>query len=347
MLYKQLCNVLVDHEEEIINKCIDKHLLRNNSTTSYLRDKFKEDMHHHIDYLCKSILLDSIKIFEDYMNWVLDIFKQLKLSNQSFEIIFDDLRVIVQEYYSDEEWYMIEKFFDVAKECFSNKNSKKMSNNSVHYEHEASMYIDYLLKGNRKGAFDYIVKISDKVPIEDIYVYIFQESMYRIGRLWQRKEISVATEHYCSASTQFIMTYFYPEIFKVDKNGYVCVSTCIEGELHEIGIRMISDILELEGFRTYYLGANTPLDEIVNKAIEEKADLIAISTILFERIDKVVELIGLIRSKEECKHMKIIVGGSPFNIDEDLWSKVGADGYAKDAINTISLVMDLVCSQDD
>ena len=41
------------------------------------------------------------------------------------------------------------------------------------------------------------------------------------------------------------------------------VATCIGGELHEIGIRMVADFFEMEGWDTYYLGANTPADAVV------------------------------------------------------------------------------------
>jgi hypothetical protein len=36
------------------------------------------------------------------------------------------------------------------------------------------------------------------------------------------------------------------------------VAACVSGELHEIGVRMLCDLLEMEGWNTIYLGANVP-----------------------------------------------------------------------------------------
>lgn len=338
---KYLKEIMIDNKDEIIQECMNNYYKDKVETNPYQKLKFKEDMGHHIETLSNAILVDSVLIFENYMCWTLDLFKVLKLSIDSFEMIYNDLIMVIKPYFDAKDWLIVKKFLESGAGCFGTKRKTRFIH-SPFYEKESTRYIDFLLKARRKEAFDYIVELAETIPIEDIYVYIFQESMYRIGMLWQRHEISIATEHYCTASTQYIMTYFYPQIFKVQKNGHVCVSTCIEGELHELGIRMISDILELEGFRTYYLGANTPIHDIIDKAIEVNADIIAISTVLIEKVDKVAELIELIRYNKKCDKMKIIVGGRPFIIDEQLWDKIGADGYAKDAIEAITLVMELI-----
>ena len=49
----------------------------------------------------------------------------------------------------------------------------------------------------------------------------------------------------------------------------------------------------------------------------------------------------------ECRDPKIIVGGYPFNIDNDLWNKVGADGQALDAETAIEIADNLVTEDFD
>ena len=63
----------------------------------------------------------------------------------------------------------------------------------------------------------------------------------------------MAQEHYCTAATQLIMSQLYPYIFTTGKNGRVLVGTCVSGDLHEIGVRMVSDFFEMEGWDTFYL----------------------------------------------------------------------------------------------
>ena len=49
----------------------------------------------------------------------------------------------------------------------------------------------------------------------------------------------------------------------------------------------------------------------------------------------------------ECTDAKIIVGGYPFNIDKDLWKKVGADGQAVDAETALKIADNLVTEDYD
>ena len=100
--------------------------------------------------------------------------------------------------------------------------------------------------------------------MKDIYLQVFQRSQYEIGRLWQMNKLTMAQEHYCSAATQLIMSLLYPRIFDTKKIGARLVAACVQGDLHEIGLRIVSDFFEIEGWDTFYLGANTPTSGILD-----------------------------------------------------------------------------------
>ena len=123
----------------------------------------------------------------------------------------------------------------------------------------ASLYLDTLLRVQSEAASRMIIKaVEQGVEIKDIYMYVFEPSQHEIGRLWQTNQINMYQEHFCTAATQNIMSQLYPYIFQNEKNGHKLVATCVNGELHEIGVRMVADLFEMEGWNTYYLGANTP-----------------------------------------------------------------------------------------
>ena len=151
------------------------------------------------------------------------------------------------------------------------------------------------------------------------------------------QDISVAQEHYCTAATQLIMSQLYPHIFSVASTGGTLVATCVSGDLHEIGVRMVADFFEMEGWNTYYLGANTPTDEVVGALIERKADILAISATISGHLRAVSALINAVRANEACRHVTILVGGYPFMATSDLWRQIGADGTAPDAQDAIAL----------
>ncbi len=71
-------------------------------------------------------------------------------------------------------------------------------------------------------------------------------------------QLGVAEEHYCTAATQLIMSQLYPYIFVAVERRGTAVASCVSGDLHELGARMVCDFLELDGWSTHFFGANMP-----------------------------------------------------------------------------------------
>ena len=114
--------------------------------------------------------------------------------------------------------------------------------------------------------------------------------------------------------------------------------SCIDEENHEIGIRMVSDILELDGWDTYFFGSNVSKNKLLNFITVKKPNVLAISITMTFNVNKVIELIYSARNIKEINGLKILVGGYPFNEDKNLWKQVGADFYAPNAIETSELL---------
>jgi len=114
--------------------------------------------------------------------------------------------------------------------------------------------------------------------------------------------------------------------------------TCVPGELHEMGARMVTDFFEMNGWDTYYLGANMPSESVVKYILETKPQCLAISATMTFHVSAVEELIRLIRMTPGMpSDLKIMVGGYPFEVAEGLWKNVGVDGFAQSATDAIEL----------
>jgi methylmalonyl-CoA mutase cobalamin-binding domain/chain len=206
----------------------------------------------------------------------------------------------------------------------------------------AKHYLDALLTGSRQQATSMILEAAESgTSIADIYMHVFQPVQYEIGRLWQINRINVAQEHYCTAVTQAVMSQLYPRLFAGDRTGRTLVATCVAGELHEIGVRMVADFFEMAGWDTYYLGASTPPSDIVRALVDRNADLLAISSTMTWHVRAVRELIDATR-ESDAHGIRILVGGHPFNTSSELWRKFGADGYAADAKSAVALADQLL-----
>jgi methanogenic corrinoid protein MtbC1 len=86
-----------------------------------------------------------------------------------------------------------------------------------------------------------------------------------------------------------------------------CVVTCIDKEFHEIGAKMVSNVFELEGWKTYYLGASVPTKEIVKFVKQIDPEIIALSWSLYLNLGRFLEVVDHLTRFFPTK--KIIVGG--------------------------------------
>ncbi len=200
-------------------------------------------------------------------------------------------------------------------------------------------YLALLLEGNRREASRLVMEsFTNGVPLKELYLDVFQRSQRALGLLWQEHKISVAQEHFCTASTQLIMSQLYPYLFAGPRIGRSLVATAVHGDLHEVGIRIVSDFFELEGWDTYYLGADVPEASVISALRDRKAELLAISATMAYSLPSVEQLITAVRAEPATAHVRILVGGYPFTVDDSLFKKVGADATAYDAESAVELV---------
>lgn len=210
----------------------------------------------------------------------------------------------------------------------------------------AHQYFQALMRGERHVASRLMLDaVARGTPVKDVYLGVFQPCQREIGRLWQTNQISVAQEHYCTAATQWVMSQFYPFIFSGEKGAGRLVATCIAAELHEIGVRMVADFFEMEGWDTYYLGANTPTASVIDTLVERRADVLGISATITYHVSEVERLIRAVRENPACRDVLVLVGGYPFNLAPDLWRRIGADGWAPDAQMAVERARELLATR--
>jgi methanogenic corrinoid protein MtbC1 len=54
-------------------------------------------------------------------------------------------------------------------------------------------------------------------------------------------------------------------------------------------------------------------------------------------IRAVENLIAMVRASVSSNKVKVLVGGYPFNLEPELWKRIGADAYAKDASEAVAV----------
>jgi len=113
----------------------------------------------------------------------------------------------------------------------------------------------------------------------------------------------------------------------------VIVIAAVQGDIHSVGKNLVSTMLRASGFGVCDIGVDVNSSVIIQKAREVKADMIALSSLLTTTMPYQKEVIDDLVSMGLRKNFKIIIGGGP--VTRDYAEKIGADGYAKDAIEAV------------
>jgi len=309
---------------DLISK-IDQKIIEETHLTY---DKITEYIYYILEYIAASIELDDERIIIDYLYWL----KKLLMSNGLPEgLLQNNLEGLNHMIYRRT---MNKKIANILNKGIlaleKDRSPIKKDNSSNYLQDEAQQYLNFVLNQKRESAYVLINNLlnKQKIPINDLYYYIFERSQNEIGARWERNEVSVGEEHYASAFTQTIVASLYPRILRSETTKEKVILMAIENETHELGIRMIADLFSLDGWDAHYFGGDVPIDDILSVIKKNKPYIVVISATFSKNIIYVKRLIENL--KRESIETKVFVGGHAFNRYPDLANKIKADYYTKD-----------------
>ncbi len=293
----------------------------------------REDMAHHVRRLAQSGLPGGEAAFRDYISWLKVLFRGLRLPD---DLVEDSLRCAgraAAAVLGEEDARAIRDRADRASELYArmDPDAEGYGSGGPPPGTAVHAYVRSLVDGQRDRARMVVdAELSRGVSIRSLYLDLFQPAQREVGRLWHVREISVAQEHFATAATQYLMSELYPRLIAQSRtNGRVLVAACAQGELHEVGIRMVADFFQAEGWDSRYFGANLPADSLLAEVERLRPDLVALSATLPENVRWIARSIEALRSRDP-RRPAVLVGGFPFLIAEGLWKEIGADATGSD-----------------
>ena len=199
----------------------------------------------------------------------------------------------------------------------------------------ARLYLLHLLQRERDQAARIVLEArrGGMAPAQ-VCARIVMPALAEIGRMWHMHEASIADEHACTAATSAILAQLRLDSPRAPSNGRRALCCAVGGDMHEIGIRVVADLLELDGWYVEYLGANTPAGEVVGSLEPDPAtgaqpfDLLVLGASTTLSLRATADTIAAVRAMQVGADIPIMVGGAPFRAVPDLWKAVGADACA-------------------
>lgn len=205
-------------------------------------------------------------------------------------------------------------------------------------------YLAALLRGDRRAATAVLDGAREQgMDTSSLYMEVLQPALWEIGRLWQANEISVADEHLATAITQAAMArLFDAAVPGMNGSAPTLIAACADVERHEIGLRMVCDLLELEGWDTTFLGATVPIESLVEMVRRRRPEVVALSASLPPHLPRLRAMVEAVRGALPDEPPLIVVGGRPFLEHPGLAQRLGADLTASSATEAVRLLRERV-----
>ncbi len=200
----------------------------------------------------------------------------------------------------------------------------------------AAKYLVAVLEGDRRKAGQMILKAADEGrSISDLYLRVLQPAQEELGRMWVLGEINVAEEHFATTTTRSVMAQLQARTICPPANGKSVVAAAIAGNQHDLGIQMVADLFEMDGWRVIQLGANVPAEDLAQAIEFYEADLVALAVSLVTQLPALEEAIHAIRVGPRGSTVKILAGGCGMKGAAEAAAFRGADGFAVNALEAV------------
>jgi len=244
-----------------------------------------DDACFHMDFLAGGIESGTFTPFEDYVRWTVRVLDARKISAHFVAENLGQIERALCPRLSGTEQLLVSSFIQAGCSACSGapEQQAQARDEQTGLGLSQRLFLQAILKGQRKAATTIMSEaLREGHPVVDIYIEVFQESLYQVGRLWESNKITVAEEHMATAITQYVVAQTYAHLPTSSTRRGNVVLTGVAGELHQLGANMVSDVLESQGYDVHFLGTNMPNSGILQEIENHRADMLGISaTMLF------------------------------------------------------------------
>lgn len=121
--------------------------------------------------------------------------------------------------------------------------------------------------------------------------------------------------------------------------GKMVIGT-VKGDIHDIGKNLVAMMMEGAGFEVVDLGINNPMENYIETAKAEGADIIGMSALLTTTMPYMKVVIDALKAQGLRDDFIVLVGGAPLN--EEFGRAIGADAYCRDAAVAVETAKEFI-----
>ena len=191
----------------------------------------------------------------------------------------------------------------------------------------ASVYLAAVLEKDQPAAETEVRKlVKDGSSLADIYA-VLGAAQVEVGALWEKGVITVSDEHFATQTTVgcIKMAAELLKKFRRKTSGFAALLT-VRGEFHDIGLRMMEELLKSEGYDAEIVPSERFPSELMETAKQRKVDVVCFAATMPSSVPRVIEAVRFVKSTPGLTLAKVVVGGPAFTADQAKLALIGPDG---------------------
>jgi methanogenic corrinoid protein MtbC1 len=306
-------------------------------------DMWREQLSGRLSDLSLALADDRPEHFSDQLGWAKIAFGSRGVPESDLKTSLLCLREVLAAELPEEVGAVSISYLDAALSRWESLGVDEPS--ALHAQDEqgklAARYVVALLEGDRTRACELVlgaVRSGDITP-RDALLHVCLPAEKELGRMWHLDEITIAEEHFITATTLRLMGQVVALAPHAEPNGKTVIAASLSGDDHDLGLRAVTDLMEMDGWRVVFLGSNLPVEDLVWSVTAFRGDLVLMSATLLAHAHQVAS--ATLRLKE-AGDVPVLVGGGAFVSREGLWQRVGADAVALSADDALPAARRLV-----
>ncbi len=293
-----------------------------------------------IEELAAAIAVGDPKSFVSHIQWGRGVLEARGVSPAHFRSGLESLRHVLAIELPEASRELADTYLESALDRFEEDSEEMGSRLSPETPagRLAASYLLAVLEGNRRQARQLVLDGSPTgLTIPQIYLEVILLAQEEIGRMWAANEITVAEEHFATATSRTILAQLLARARIRPSNGKTVMTAAVAGNRHDVGLQVVCDFFEMDGWRAIHLGADVPIGDLVAAVDGFQVDLLALSAAQSRHLKALRETIAAVREFRPAASPKIIVGGRAFHSGIGTAKEMGADAYAAGPIEAVRL----------
>ena len=289
-----------------------------------------------LDFLRPTLETGDISPFITYLAWLVEVLPSRGVPLQLITQSLDDLGVFFETKLGVQATPILAAL-SAGKEALSNGIPAPVIGACPARWKEAQFYAEAALLGRQDDAIALLEDAftrAESLPL--VAVHVIQPAMYDVGRFWQENRVTVAQEHLATATSESWLAQSMARAKASPDNGKRAVFASLPGNQHVLGLNMVADAFELDGWVVDNLGADTPIETLVEQVRDTRPHLVGLSATLPQHLWGLRQSINRLRQTFGDACPRIAVGGLAINQFPALADWIGVEVLGADALAAVA-----------